>query len=118
MLVVTAVSSEKHQPGRVKQALLSEPTSTSSGYICSLSLSSLQAFFKGEVVPVKKARERAVAGSNAMSSELCDSSFQGQVRLVGNHSQHSFPLIFQWRNAPPRAALARRSRSQSSAAST
>jgi hypothetical protein len=57
--------------------------------------------FKGEVVPVKKAQERAAAGSNAMSSELCDSSFQGQVRLVGNHSQHSFRLIFQWRNAPP-----------------
>jgi hypothetical protein len=36
---------EKHQPGRVKQALLSNPTSARSGHICSHSLGCLQAFF-------------------------------------------------------------------------
>src|SRR6266849_649173 len=36
---------EKHQPGGVKHALLSDPTSARSGHVCSLSLRRLQAFF-------------------------------------------------------------------------
>jgi hypothetical protein len=36
---------KKHQSGRVKQPLLSNPTSARSGHICSLSLGGLQAFF-------------------------------------------------------------------------
>ena len=36
---------EKYQPGGVKQTLLSDPTSTRSGHICSLSFGGLQAFF-------------------------------------------------------------------------
>jgi hypothetical protein len=36
---------KKHQSGRVKQALLSNPTSARASHICSLSLGSLQAFF-------------------------------------------------------------------------
>jgi hypothetical protein len=109
---------KKHQPGGVKQALLPDPTSASSGYICSLSLGSLQAFSKGEVAPVKKARERAAAGSNAMLSELCDSFFQGQVRLVGKSPPALVPPDFPVAKHFPRAASARRSCSHSSAAST
>jgi hypothetical protein len=54
-------------PGGVKQALLSDPTSARSGHICSLSLGSLQAFFKGDVMAVGKTRQRAAA----MPSQLC-----------------------------------------------
>lgn len=36
---------EKHQPGGIEQALLTDPTSARPGDICSLSLRSLQAFF-------------------------------------------------------------------------
>jgi hypothetical protein len=38
-------SFEKHQPGGVKQALFSYPTSARSRDICSLPFGSLQAFF-------------------------------------------------------------------------
>ena len=34
-----------------------------------------------------------------MSSELCNSFFQGQVWLVRNQRHHMFRLSFQWRNA-------------------
>jgi hypothetical protein len=64
-------------PGGVKQALLSDPTSARSGHICSLSLGSLQAFFKGDVMAVGKTRQRAAAGSNAMPSQLCRDFCQG-----------------------------------------
>jgi hypothetical protein len=53
---------KKHQSGRVKQALLSNPTSARASHICSLSLGSLQAFLNLDLVPVKKARQRAAAG--------------------------------------------------------
>jgi len=56
-------------------------------------------FFKGDVVPVKKARQRAAAGSNAIPSELCSGFFQGQVRLLRNHRHYAFRLLFQRRNA-------------------
>ena len=36
---------DKHQPGGVKQALLSDPASSRSGYVGSLTLGGLQAFF-------------------------------------------------------------------------
>jgi hypothetical protein len=36
---------EKHQSCRIKQPLLSKPTSARSSHICSLSLGGLQAFF-------------------------------------------------------------------------
>jgi hypothetical protein len=48
---------------------------------------------------MKKARKRAAAGSNALPSELCSSFFQSQVRLIGNHRQYSFRLVFEWRSA-------------------
>jgi hypothetical protein len=90
---------EKHELGRVEQALLSDPTSARSGHVCSLSFGSLQAFFKAEVVSVKKTRERAAAGPNAVPSEFSNSFFQDQTRLLCNHHHHSFRLLFQWRNA-------------------
>jgi hypothetical protein len=56
-------------------------------------------FFKGDVVPMKKTRKRAAAGSNALPSELCSSFFQSQVRLIANDRQYPFRLVFEWRNA-------------------
>ncbi len=50
-------------------------------------------------MPVKKARQRAAAGSNATPSELCSSFFQGQVRLLRNHRHYASGLVFEWRNA-------------------
>jgi hypothetical protein len=50
-------------------------------------------------VSVKKARQRAPAGSNALPSELCSSFFQSQIWLMGNDRQHPVRLVFEWRNA-------------------
>ena len=58
-------------------------------------------------MPVKKARQRAAAGSNALPSECRGSFFQGQVRLIVNYCQYPFRFVFEWRNAA--AARLRRS---------
>src|SRR3954454_14138467 len=72
-LLEFAVSNlKKDQSGRVKQALLSNPTSARASHICSL---------------------------GSMASELCSSFYQGQVRLTRNHRHYAFRLVFEWRNA-------------------
>jgi hypothetical protein len=48
---------DKDQPGRIKHALLSYPTSPRASHVCSLSLFGLQAFFEGDVVSAKKTRK-------------------------------------------------------------
>jgi hypothetical protein len=99
MLVVTAVSSRNtslagsSRPcSRIQRRRARATSARSRSAACRL-------FFKGEVVPVKKTRERAAACSNPTSSELRSSLFQGQVRLLRNHRQNIFRPPFQWRNA-------------------
>ena len=99
MLVVTAVSSRNtsfagsSSPcSRIQRRRARATSARSRSAACRL-------FFKGDVVPMKKARKRAAAGSNALPSELCSSFFQSQVRLIGNHRQYSFRLVFEWRSA-------------------
>jgi hypothetical protein len=99
MLVVTAVSSRNtslagsSRPcSRIQRRRARATSARPRSAACKL-------FFKGDVVPVKKPRERAAAGSNAISSELCNSFFQGQVRLVRDHRHDMFGLPFHWRNA-------------------
>src|ERR1700752_2748495 len=53
---------DKHQPGGIKHALLSNPTSSRLRHIRSLPFGGLQAFFKGDVVSVGKPPERTAAG--------------------------------------------------------
>ena len=99
MLVVTAVSSRNTSLAgssspcsRIQRRRARATSARSRSAACRL-------FFKGDVVPVKKARQRAAAGSNATPSELFSSFFQGQVRLVHNHRHYAFRLVFEWRNA-------------------
>jgi hypothetical protein len=98
MVVVTAVSSRNTSLAGSSKPCSRIQRRRALGHICTLSLGSLQAFFKGDVVPLKKARQRAAAGSNAIPSELCSSFFQGQVRLVRNYRDYAFRLVFEWRN--------------------
>src|SRR6476660_3783131 len=44
---------DKHQPGGIKHALLSDPTSACSRHIRSLPFGSLEAFFKGDSVAIE-----------------------------------------------------------------
>ena len=99
MLVVTAVSSRNtslagsSRPcSRIQRRRARATSARSRSAACRL-------FFKGDPVPVKKARQRAAAGSNAMPSELCSSFYQGQVRLTRNHRHDAFRPVFEWRNA-------------------
>ena len=99
MLVVTAVSSRNTSLAgssspcsRIQRRRARATSARSRSAACRL-------FFKGDVVPVKKARQRAAAGSNALPSEFCSSFFQGQVRLTGNYRQYPFRLVFEWGNA-------------------
>src|SRR6478736_3318181 len=50
---------DKHQPGGIKHALLSDPTTACSRHIRSLPFGSLQAFFKGDSVAIVIAQPRA-----------------------------------------------------------
>ena len=102
MLVVTAVSSRNtslagsSRPcSRIQRRRARATSARSRSAACKL-------FFKAEVVPLEKTRERAAAGPNAVPSELSNSFFQGQIRLLCNHRHYSFRLLFQWRNATPR----------------
>src|SRR5260370_1797040 len=52
---------EKHQPRRVKHALLSIPTPARAGYVRSVLLRGAQAFFKADLVPQQEAPHRAAA---------------------------------------------------------
>ena len=79
---------DKHQPGGIKHALLSHPTSECARHICALPLGRLQGFFKGDVVSVEKAPERAAAGFNPSLAQRCNRLYQSQVRLFGNQSQN------------------------------
>src|ERR1700747_1605180 len=56
-------------------------------------------FFKGDVVTVEKAPERAAAGSNSPLAQLCKHLHQGQVWMLSNHSQNLARELFEWRNA-------------------
>src|SRR6266481_7385113 len=56
-------------------------------------------FFKGDVVPNKKTRKRALAGSNPPLEQLHKRLLQGQVRLFGNESQYRLLVRFQRRHA-------------------
>ena len=101
MLVVTAVSSRNTSLAgssspcsRIQRRRARATSARSRSAACRL-------FFKGDVVPVKKARERAAAGSNAIASELCSSFLQSQVRLLRNHCHYAFRLPFQGRSATP-----------------
>jgi hypothetical protein len=55
-------------------------------------------FFKGDVVAVEKAPERAAAGSNPMLAQLCERLHQGQVWMLRNHSQDLGRRLFERRN--------------------
>jgi hypothetical protein len=99
ILVVTAVSSRNtslagsSKPCSRIQRLRARATSARTrSAACRL-------FFKGNLVPVEKTRQRAATGSNAMPSELRSSFFQGQVWLLRNHRHYAFRLLLQWRNA-------------------
>ena len=99
IVVVTAVSSRNTSRAgssrpcsRIQRRRARATSARSRSAACRL-------FFKGDVVPVEKPRQRAAASSNAIPPKLCSSFFQGQVRLVRNHRHHSFRLRFQWRNA-------------------
>ena len=56
-------------------------------------------FFKGDVVAVKKAPERAAAGSNPTLAQLCERLHQGQVWMLRNYSQDLGRKLFERRNA-------------------
>jgi len=90
---------DKNEPGRIKKTLLSYPTSACSRNVLSLPFSSLQAFFKGDVVTVEKTPERAAAGSNSPLAQLCKRLHQGQIGMLSNHSQNLGRELFEWRNA-------------------
>src|ERR1700739_3911506 len=90
---------DKNEPGRIKKTLLSYPTSACSRNVCSLPFSSLQAFFKGDVVAVEKTPERAAAGANPPLAQLCKRLRQGQVWMLSNHSQDLGRELFERRNA-------------------
>jgi hypothetical protein len=101
MLVVTAVSSRNTSLAgssspcsRIQRRRARATSARSRSAACRL-------FFKGEIMPMKKTRERAAAGSNAMPLKLRDGFFQGQVRLLGNQRHHAFHLLFQRRHAAP-----------------
>src|SRR5271166_3260119 len=57
-----------------------------------------KAFFKGDVVSVEKAPERAPAGFNPSLAQRCNRLDQSQVRLFGNQSQNFGGELFQRRN--------------------
>ena len=99
MLVVTAVSSRNTSLAgssspcsRIQRRRARATSARSRSAACRL-------FFKGDVVPVKKSRQRAAAGSNALPSEFRGSFFQGQVRLIGDYCQYPFRFVFERRNA-------------------
>src|SRR6266568_8757669 len=90
---------DKNQPGGIKHALLSHPTSARTGHICSLPFGSLQAFFKGDVVAVEKTPERAATGFDPPLAQLCNRLYQSQIRPFSNQSQDLGRELFQRRNA-------------------
>jgi hypothetical protein len=101
MLVVTAVSSRNtslagsSRPcSRIQRRRARATSARSRSAACRL-------FFNGHVMAVEKTRERAAAGSNSISSQLCNRFYQGQVRLLRYHRHDAFRLPFQWRNATP-----------------
>lgn len=99
MLVVIAVSSRNTSRAglsrpcsRIQRRRARTTSARSRSAACRL-------FFKGDLVPLEKTRQRATAGANPMPSKLCNGFYQGQVRLFGNHRQHPFRQLFQRRNA-------------------
>src|SRR6516164_8698621 len=56
-------------------------------------------FFEGDVVAVEKTPERTAAGSNAPLAQLCNRLQQGQVGMLGNHSQDLGRKLLERRNA-------------------
>src|SRR5215468_7389369 len=56
-------------------------------------------FFEGNIVAVEKTPERTAAGSNAPLAQLCNRLQQGQVGMLGNHSQDLGRKLFERRNA-------------------
>jgi hypothetical protein len=99
MLVVIAVSSRSTSRAgssrpcsRIQRRRARATSARSRSAACRL-------FFKGDLVPLEKTRQRAAAGSNPMPSQRCNGFYQGQVRLFGNHGHHAFRQLFQRRNA-------------------
>lgn len=99
MLVVIAVSSRNTSRAgssrpcsRIQRRRARATSARSRSAACRL-------FFKGDLVPVEKTRQRAAARSNSMPSQLCNGFYQGQVRLFGYHGQHAARQLFQRRNA-------------------
>jgi len=90
---------DKYQPGRIKHALLSYPTSARSRHICSLPFGSLQAFFEGNTVAAEKSRKRTLAGVTVTPAQLGNRLQQCQVWMLCNHSQNPRRALLQWRNA-------------------
>jgi hypothetical protein len=99
MLVVIAVSSRNTSRAgssrpcsRIQRRRARTTSARSRSAACRL-------FFKRDLVPLEKTRQRAAAGSNPMPSQLCDGFYQSQVRLFGNHGQYAVRQFFQGRNA-------------------
>jgi hypothetical protein len=54
----------KHQPGGIKQALLSYPASAGASDIGSLLLLRVQTFFKADIVSIKESLQRALTAAD------------------------------------------------------
>src|SRR6266849_9343101 len=98
MLVVTAVSSintrragSSRPCSRIQRRRARATSARCRSAACRL-------FFKGDVVPSKKTRKRALAGSNPSLEQLHKRLLQGQVRPFGNESQYPLRVRFQRRH--------------------
>src|SRR5262249_51992982 len=89
---------DKDQPGWIKHALLSNPTSACAGHVCSLSFFGLQAFFEGDAVSAKKPRNRTLAGLDPSLEQFRNCLHQSQVWPFGDQSQYSLRMRFQGRD--------------------
>src|ERR1700745_3822480 len=101
---------DKDKPRRIKQTLLSNPASARTGYVSSMLLGSVQAFFfKADIVTKEEAPNGAATAGDTRCILDRNHFIQCQIRLCCNQAQKPFRIFFQSRHAT--AAWLRRSAS-------
>src|SRR5262245_54612604 len=79
---------EKHQSGRIKPALLSNPASARAGDVGAFLFRRAQTlFFESDLVPSKEPPESAATAWNSSLAHRDKRLIQGQIRLPCNQSE-------------------------------
>jgi hypothetical protein len=91
---------DKHQPRRIKEPLLPNPTSARSRYVFSMSLGCAEAFFIGEIMTLEKPPERGSAARNPLLVHSREYFIQGPILVLGHQSKDPI-RVHQDRTAAP-----------------